>query len=121
MSRTARWPGQLVPASMIAIVYPTAGPAVRPYRGQMLTPPDDLPAAALVSALGHSWGMAVASMDPGRRLGHHPWEVADAAGARWFVTADGLEYKRRSEMVGRIVVRLTSTSPRLPTAKFHGN
>jgi hypothetical protein len=29
--------------------------------------------------------------------GSHHWEVADAAGARWFVTADDLQDKRRSQ------------------------
>jgi hypothetical protein len=64
----------------------------------MLTPPDDLPAAALVPALGRWWGMAVASMEyRAVGWGSHHWEVADEAGARWFVTADELENKRLSE------------------------
>ena len=60
----------------------------------MLTPPDGLPTAALVSALGRWWGMAVASMEY-RAIGwgRHHWEVADEAGSRWFVTADELEAK----------------------------
>jgi Phosphotransferase enzyme family len=67
------------------------------YRGQMLTSPDGLPEATLVSALGRSWGMAVASMQyRAVGWGSHHWEVADAAGPRWFVTVDELENKRLS-------------------------
>lgn len=74
-----------------------AGLAVRRYRGQMLTPPDGLPETTLVSALGRSWGMAVASMQyRAVGWGSHHWEVADAAGTRWFVTVDELENKRLS-------------------------
>ena len=63
----------------------------------MLTPPDDLPEAVLVLALGRSWGMAVTSMEY-RPVGwgSHHWAVADAAGTRWFVTVDELENKRLS-------------------------
>jgi hypothetical protein len=75
-----------------------ASPSVRPYCGQMLTPPDGLPAAALTSALERSWDMAVASMEY-RPVGwgSHHWEVSDVNGSRWFVTANELEYKRLSE------------------------
>ena len=67
------------------------------YRGQMLTSPDGLPEATLVSALGRSWGMTVASMRyRAVGWGSHHWEVADAAGPRWFVTVDELENKRLS-------------------------
>ena len=63
----------------------------------MLTPPDGLPEAVLVPALGRSWGMAVTSMEY-RPVGwgSHHWAVADAAGTRWFVTVDELENKRLS-------------------------
>jgi spectinomycin phosphotransferase/16S rRNA (guanine(1405)-N(7))-methyltransferase len=63
----------------------------------VLTPPDDLPEAVLVLALGRSWGMAVTSMEY-RPVGwgSHHWAVADAAGTRWFVTVDELENKRLS-------------------------
>ncbi len=69
-----------------------------PYRGRMLTPPDDLPEAALAAALGRWWGVAVASAEY-RPVGwgSHHWAVTDAAGSRWFVTADELEHKRMSE------------------------
>jgi len=71
--------------------------AVRRYRGQMLTPPDGLPEAALVPALGRSWGLAVASMQyRAVGWGSHHWEVAGPAGLRWFVTVDELENKRLS-------------------------
>ena len=71
--------------------------AVRRYRGRMLIPPDGLPEATLVSALGRSWGLAVASMQyRAVGWGSHHWEVADAAGQRWFVTVDELENKRLS-------------------------
>jgi hypothetical protein len=72
--------------------------AAGPYRGPMLTPPDGLPEAALAAALQRWWGMAVASA--GYRpvgWGSHHWAVTDAAGSRWFVTADELENKRMSE------------------------
>jgi hypothetical protein len=63
----------------------------------MLTSPDGLPETTLMSALGRSWGMAVTSMQY-RPVGwgSHHWEVADAAGSRWFVTVDELENKRLS-------------------------
>src|SRR6202034_3158207 len=63
----------------------------------MLTPPDGLPGTVLASALERSWGLAVASMQY-RPVGwgSHHWEVADAAGTRWFVTADDVENKRVS-------------------------
>jgi hypothetical protein len=71
--------------------------AVCRYRGQMLTPPDGLPEAALVAVLGRSWGIAVTSMQyRAVGWGSHHWEVADAAGRRWFVTVDELENKRLS-------------------------
>src|SRR5713101_987665 len=67
--------------------YPVARPAVHGYRGRVLTPPDGLPETVLVSALGRSWGMAVTSMEyRAVGWGSHHWAVADAAGARWFVT-----------------------------------
>ena len=64
----------------------------------MLTPPDGLPEAALAAALGRWWGMTVASAEY-RPVGwgSHHWAVTDAAGSRWFVTADELEHKRMSE------------------------
>ena len=63
----------------------------------MLTPPDGLPEAVLVRALGRWWGVAVASMEY-RPVGwgSHHWEVTDTAGRRWFVTVDELEDKRLS-------------------------
>jgi spectinomycin phosphotransferase/16S rRNA (guanine(1405)-N(7))-methyltransferase len=63
----------------------------------VLSPPDGLPEAVLVLALGRSWGMAVTSMEY-RPVGwgSHHWAVADAAGTRWFVTVDELENKRLS-------------------------
>jgi hypothetical protein len=67
------------------------------YRGQMLSPPEGLPEAALVSALGRSWGITITSMQyRAVGWGSHHWEVADAAGPRWFVTVDELENKRLS-------------------------
>ena len=63
----------------------------------MLTPPDGLPEATLMSALGRSWGIAATSMQyRAVGWGSHHWEVADAAGPRWFVTVDELENKRQS-------------------------
>jgi hypothetical protein len=69
-----------------------------PYRGPMLTPPDGLPEAALAAALGRWWGMSVVTAEY-RPVGwgSHHWAVTDAAGSRWFVTADELEHKRMAE------------------------
>ena len=63
----------------------------------MLTPPPGLPESALAAALERGWGLTVASMAY-RPVGwgSHHWEVTDAAGARWFVTADELANKRLS-------------------------
>src|ERR1700730_5426260 len=70
-------------------------PSGRVYRGQMLTPPDDLPEAVLASALGRWWGMTVGSMAyRAVGWGSHHWEVADESGSRWFVTADELDKRR---------------------------
>jgi spectinomycin phosphotransferase/16S rRNA (guanine(1405)-N(7))-methyltransferase len=58
----------------------------------MLVPPDDLPEAALVSALRRSWEVTVSSLEyRAVGWGSHHWEVADTAGSRWFVTADDLD------------------------------
>ncbi len=63
----------------------------------MLTPPDGLPEGVLASALRRGWAATAASIAYRPvGFGSHHWEVADAAGHRWFVTADELEYKRRS-------------------------
>jgi Phosphotransferase enzyme family len=65
----------------------------------MLTPPDaGLPQAVLIGALERSWGITVASI--GYRpvgWGSHHWDVSDASGSRWFVTADELANKTLSE------------------------
>jgi Phosphotransferase enzyme family len=64
----------------------------------MLTPPDGLPEVVLVSVLERSWGMTVASMEyRAVGWGSYHWEVADAAGSRWFVTADELDKRRVRE------------------------
>jgi aminoglycoside phosphotransferase (APT) family kinase protein len=77
--------------------YSVAGPPVRSYPGQMLTPPGDLPEAVLATALGRWWGMAVASIEyRAVGWGSHHWEAADTSGSRWFVTADDLANKRLS-------------------------
>jgi spectinomycin phosphotransferase len=63
----------------------------------MLTPPDGLPGAVLAAALERSWGLAVTSMEYWPvGWGSHHWDVTDAAGVRWFVTADDVENKRVS-------------------------
>ena len=63
----------------------------------MLTPPDGLPEDVLASALERGWQVAAASMAYRPvGFGSHHWAVTDAAGTRWFVTADELENKRRS-------------------------
>lgn len=61
----------------------------------MKTRPADLPEDLLAAALARGWGVAVASMTYRPvGFGSHHWEVLDAAGTRWFVTADELENKR---------------------------
>jgi hypothetical protein len=57
--------------------------------------PGDLPEDLLASALARGWNLAVASMTYRPvGFGSHHWEVLDAEGTRWFVTADELENKR---------------------------
>ena len=57
--------------------------------------PPDLPEDLLAAALARGWGVTVASMTYRPvGFGSHHWEVLDAAGTRWFVTADELENKR---------------------------
>ena len=64
----------------------------------MLTPPDGLPEAALTAVLGRRWDMTVAAaVYRPVGWGSHHWAVTDAAGSRWFVTADELAHKRMSE------------------------
>jgi Phosphotransferase enzyme family len=83
----------------------------------VLTPPDGLPEDVLASALERGWQLAAASMayQP-VGFGSHHWEVTDAAGTRWFVTADELENKRysRAEPVtaafGRLRASLAAAS-----------
>ena len=73
-------------------VYPGRG---RPYGSEVKTRPADLPEDLLAAALARGWGVAVASMTYRPvGFGSHHWEVLDAAGTRWFVTADELENKR---------------------------
>jgi len=63
----------------------------------VLTPPDGLSEGMLTSALACDWDTGVASMAyQAVGFGSHHWEIADAAGARWFVTVDELETKQRS-------------------------
>jgi spectinomycin phosphotransferase/16S rRNA (guanine(1405)-N(7))-methyltransferase len=61
----------------------------------VLTPPAGLPAGALATALARGWGVSAASVEylP-VGWGSHHWDVTDAAGERWFVTADELAGKR---------------------------
>jgi hypothetical protein len=63
----------------------------------VLTPPDGLSQDAVVSQLARGWGLAAAAMTyRAVGFGSHHWEVTDAGGTRWFVTADDLEDRRRS-------------------------
>ncbi len=78
----------------------------------MLTPPDGLPEDVLASALERGWQVAAASMAYRPvGFGSQHWEVTDAAGTRWFVTADELENKRcsRSEPLGAAFGRLRAS------------
>lgn len=63
----------------------------------MLTSPDGLPEDMLVSVLARRWEVSVSSVAyRAVGFGSHHWEVVDAAGARWFVTADELQTKQLS-------------------------
>lgn len=57
----------------------------------MLAPPDDLPEAELTAALRRGWGVTAAALAY-RPVGwgSHHWDLTDAGGTRWFVTADDL-------------------------------
>lgn len=61
----------------------------------MLTPPDGLPAETVAAVLAREWGLYAAQVSY-RPVGwgSHHWEITEAAGDRWFVTADELENKR---------------------------
>lgn len=71
----------------------------RPVRtvSGVLTPPDDLPEELLAATLADGWGMDVAALAY-RPVGwgSHHWEITDAAGGTWFLTADDLAGKRRT-------------------------
>jgi spectinomycin phosphotransferase/16S rRNA (guanine(1405)-N(7))-methyltransferase len=59
--------------------------------------PDDLAEQELAAALARHWAIAVASIEYRPvGFGSHHWEVVDADGVRWFITADELDTKRRS-------------------------
>ena len=60
----------------------------------MLNPPTGLTQERLAAALAQGWNLEAAAFEY-RPLGFgsHHWETVDAAGARWFVTADELETK----------------------------
>jgi hypothetical protein len=61
----------------------------------MLTPPDGLSENTLAAVLSRHWQVAASSLTYRPvGFGSHHWEVADAAGTRWFVTADELHHKR---------------------------
>jgi hypothetical protein len=63
----------------------------------VLTSPDGLPEDMLVSVLARGWGVSVTwATYRAVGFGSHHWEVVDAAGTRWFVTADELQTKRLS-------------------------
>lgn len=63
----------------------------------MLTPPAGLTEELLAAVLARGWELSVTSMVY-RPVGwgSHHWAVTDAAGTRWFVTADELENKRHT-------------------------
>jgi Phosphotransferase enzyme family len=63
----------------------------------VLTPPAGLSEDALASELARGWELTAASMIyRAVGFGSYHWEVTDAGGTRWFVTADDLRDKRRS-------------------------
>lgn len=64
----------------------------------MLAPPDGLTEEDLAAVLARGWGIEVAGLDYRRvGFGSHHWEVVEAGGARWFVTADEPARRRLSE------------------------
>jgi aminoglycoside phosphotransferase (APT) family kinase protein len=78
----------------------------------VLTPPDGLPEDVLIAVLARGWGLTAAALAY-RPVGwgSHHWEVTDASGTRWFVTADELENKRhaRSESLTEAFGRLRAS------------
>src|SRR5690349_6787791 len=67
----------------------------RRYRERVITPPDGLSEDMLASVLAAHWGIEAAALTyRAVGFGSHHWEVADAAGERWFATADELRGKR---------------------------
>jgi spectinomycin phosphotransferase/16S rRNA (guanine(1405)-N(7))-methyltransferase len=64
----------------------------------MLNPPDGLRPDMLAEALCAGWGLDITSAEylP-LGFGSHHWAVAEVSGGRWFVTADELAIKRRSQ------------------------
>jgi hypothetical protein len=65
----------------------------------MLAPPEGLTEEDLVAVLGRGWGIEVAGLDYRTvGFGSHHWEVVEAGGARWFVTADEPDRRRLSEL-----------------------
>jgi spectinomycin phosphotransferase/16S rRNA (guanine(1405)-N(7))-methyltransferase len=78
----------------------------------VLTPPDGLPEELLMAVLDRGWGLTVTGLAY-RPVGwgSHHWEVTDASGGRWFVTADELENKRhtRTESLTEAFARLQAS------------
>jgi aminoglycoside phosphotransferase (APT) family kinase protein len=63
----------------------------------VLTPPEGLSIESLAEALARHSGLEVASLAYRPvGFGSHHWELVDAVGSRWFVTADDLHNKRVS-------------------------
>ena len=63
----------------------------------MLAPPKGLTEEALAVTLARGWGIEVAGLEyRAVGFGSHHWEVVEAGGARWFVTADDLAQRRNS-------------------------
>lgn len=57
----------------------------------MLTPPTDLSDSDLEEAIGHAWGVPVASLEyHAVGFGSHHWVATDNQGLRHFVTVDEL-------------------------------
>lgn len=89
----------------------------------MLTPPDGLSEDLLGSVLASRWHVPAASMTyRAVGFGSHHWEVADSAGARWFMTADELHNKRvwMSESLGTAFVRLHAALAAAVDLRAHG-
>jgi aminoglycoside phosphotransferase (APT) family kinase protein len=89
----------------------------------VLTPPDDLPEAALARVLRQHWGVEPATLAYRPvGFGSHHWELTDGAGRRWFATADELAGKRLTadETLDSAFGRLAAALATAAALRAHG-